>query len=448
MLSRNPKSGLSSGEYAWEVMEQSYRYGEKPLRLVISQDAIRTITSLSLSEPTKFKEYWKVLSTNILQVSWCSELCVLSILYAKKEEPTKERSKIFLVDVFIGRKIIKCYKKIKPASVSLCYGPPKLRTKGVLENQEKNLTLNNIGCSNKTILSTSFKLKKGLRCEKFWRAMEINDNLEIREIFLGVSPSGVRIMDPISQETKKVISNLHLLGIEYSSHIGNNMLKLKYLDDKKGNGKSKHKRRIFYVLPVTAQDILSYHEHCSTLGEETILVMDFPKLKVPTINSSPAVSSGKITPINVTENGKITRSKSVSQNEDKSRKLKRGCSEGSIKRDIKRKESDKEEKGFKLKKESSGRDKEEENRSVLTEKRKNIENEECLLTEKRKNDKREQDRKESLGGLRRVRVEEEKENTQNQTEKRKMITELRADFTLLSAPTTNEPIVQVRVTKV
>jgi len=294
--------------------------------------------------------------------------------------------------------------------------------------------------------------------------MEINDNLEVREIFIGISPSGARIMDPITIEPELVISHLHMLGIEYSSHIGNNMLKLKYLVDKKGNGKAKHKRRIYYVLPVTAQDVLSYYEQCSALGEETYIIKDIPNFRVPTTNSSPAVSTGKITPINVTENGKITRTRSFSQSETKSRKLARGCSESAIKRDIKRKEnensdverssnvkceSDKEEKGVKLKKESSGRGKEEEGRtSVLTEKRKNAENKEGQ-TEKRKiEDKR--DRKESLGGSRRIRVEEEKENFQIQMEKRKMIPELRADFTLLSAPTTitHEPVVQARITKV
>jgi len=267
-------------------------------------------------------------------------------------------------------------------------------------------------------------------------------------------------MDPISLEPEFVISNLHMLGFEYSSHFGSNMLKVKYLIDKV-NGKSKYKRRIFYVLPVTAQDILSYYEHCSTLGEETDIIKDLPKFKVPSANSSPSASSTKISPFNVTDRGKITRSKSFSQQNEGKRKLMRGCSEGTLKRkensDEKASnakiECDKEEKVSKFKKESSRRGKEEENvenRGILMEKRKNMENKEGQ-TEKRKNeDKHVQDRKESLWGSRRVRVEDEKEIMENQPEKRKKLKspELKADFTLISDSTIHEPPVQARVTKV
>jgi len=47
-------NNLLSEETAWEVMEQNQKCGEKPVRLVMSSDSIRTVTSLSLTKPRPF----------------------------------------------------------------------------------------------------------------------------------------------------------------------------------------------------------------------------------------------------------------------------------------------------------------------------------------------------------------------------------------------------------
>jgi len=260
-----------------------------------------------------------VSSPQILRVAWCPDLCVLSVLYFKKEEPTKERTKVFLVDLFIGKKIVKCYKKIKPATVHLSPGRAKPKTKNYSEVRECETTQ----------MSTSFKIKKSLNNERFWRAMEVSEDLQVREIFLGISPVGVRVMEPASLEPDVVIDNLHLVDIAYSLHYGNKMLKIKYLTDK-DNGKSKPKRKLFYVLPVTAQDIRTYHEQCTTLGEEADLINELPNFRVP--NMGPPENSA-------TAEKPRSRSKSLSQKQqqasEKHQELIRGHSAGNIQKSSK-----------------------------------------------------------------------------------------------------------------
>jgi len=117
-------SDVRPGEYSWEVMEHSDNVGEKPIRLVIGPDEIRTITSMLLKKPVEPKEHWKVPSSRIIKVSWCLELCVFSVLYSKLDDP-KEYTKAFFVDGHIGKKIVKRYKKMKPVHVHLSPGRPK-----------------------------------------------------------------------------------------------------------------------------------------------------------------------------------------------------------------------------------------------------------------------------------------------------------------------------------
>jgi hypothetical protein len=273
---RTLKAGLKCGELAWEVMEQSSKYGEKPLRLVISKEAIRTVTSLVLTKAAEaIIEFWKVLSPQILKVSWCPELCVLSILYFQKDEPGVEKTKVFFVDLFIGNKIVRTYKKMKPVSVHLSPGKNKSISKLTLIN-DQNQTDPPIS------LSSSFIIKKGLKNEKFWRAMELAEDLLIREIFFGVSPVGIRILDPDTMEPELVIGILHLVKISYSVYYGSNMLKIRYLEDRSGRiGKQKRKKMLFYVLPVTAKDLMSWYDNCVQLGEID-LISEITKFTIPT----------------------------------------------------------------------------------------------------------------------------------------------------------------------
>jgi len=292
------------------------------LRLVLCTEGIRTVTSLALTEPTELKQFWSVSSPQILRVAWCPDLCVLSVLYFKKEEPTKERTKVFLVDLYIGKKIVKCYKKVKPATVHLSPGRAKPKTKNYSEVRECDTTQ----------MSTSFKIKKSLNHERFWRAMEVADDMQVREIFLGISPVGVRVMEPASLEPEIVIDNLHLVDIAFTSQFGNKLLKIKYLADK-DNGKSKPKRKLFYVLPVTAQDIRNYHEQCTTLGEEADLISELPNFRVPNMGPDPKPENSA-----PPEKPRL-RSKSLSQKQqqpsEKRQELIRGHSEGNIQKSSK-----------------------------------------------------------------------------------------------------------------
>jgi len=185
------------------------------------------------------------------------------------------------------------------------------------------------------IMSTSFKIKKCLSREKFWRAMEVDEALQVREIFLGVSPFGVRMMEPASLEPELVIDNLHLVDIVFSPYYGNKLLKIKYMTD--NNGKAKPKRKLFYVLPVTAQDIRNYHAQCTTLGEEADLISELPKFRRSKKDSAPKSENSSQTP----EDKPRLRSRSLSQKPQKSSRknsqpLVRGLSEGNIHKPSKR----------------------------------------------------------------------------------------------------------------
>jgi hypothetical protein len=98
-------TNLLPGEFAWEVMEQSQLYGEKPVRLVFSGECIRTITSLALTKPKQYKEFWRVPSAQIIKVSWCSELCVLYVVFMAALDSTTQTTKVF----FCGTSCWKTY---------------------------------------------------------------------------------------------------------------------------------------------------------------------------------------------------------------------------------------------------------------------------------------------------------------------------------------------------
>jgi hypothetical protein len=257
-------------------MEQSKRYGEKPVRLVLCKDHIRTLNSLALTKPVEIKEFWRVESVNILKVSFCPELCVVSILYLRKDEDTgKQHTKVFFINEMMGKRLLQSYKKIKPASVQLSPGRPKPKTTKKFDVVKEESDLN---------LSTSFRLKMGLQHEKFWRAMILSDIFMVREIFLGLSPVGIRIIDPASLEPETVIEKIRICKITYGQYSGNTVLKVRFLEDKGSIGKTKVKKSLYHVLPVTGQDILRWYDFCSTLGEEAEaveMISELPSIKPP-----------------------------------------------------------------------------------------------------------------------------------------------------------------------
>jgi hypothetical protein len=249
---------IRPGEYSWEVMEHSINVGEKPIRLVIGPDSIRTVTSLLLKRPTEPKEHWKVSSNRILKVSWCLELCVFSVLYSKPDDP-KEYTKAFFVDKKMGKKIVKRYKKMKPVHVHLSPGNIKKTKKKGYHVEGKP--------QNPITLRSSFTLRMSEPDEKLWRATLFDsDSGEVREIFLGISPSVVRVVEPSTLECEWSVDHLHLHGIKYLTRFpNNNILSLKYYVDNYGKH-PKSLSRHFHVLPLTAKEILHYFEQCNMLS--------------------------------------------------------------------------------------------------------------------------------------------------------------------------------------
>jgi len=266
------RQSLYPGETAWEVMEQSKRYGEKPVRLVLGKEHIRTLNSLALTKPVEIKEFWRAESTNILKVSFCPELCVVSVLFLRKDEETeKQHTKVFFINEIMGKRLIQTYKKVKPASVQLSPGRPKPKTTKKFDVIKEEKVLN---------LSTSFRLKLSLTNEKFWRAMVLSETFMVREIFLGLSPVGIRIIDPATLEPETVIEKIRICKVSYGQYSGNTVLKVRYLEDKVSIGKTKMKKSLYHVLPVTGQDILSWYDFCITVGEE-VEAAEFPSVKLP-----------------------------------------------------------------------------------------------------------------------------------------------------------------------
>jgi len=262
------KPTLFPGETAWEVMEQSQLYGEKPVRLVFSSECIRTVTSQVLSKPAEFKEFWRVPSTQILKVSWCPELCVISVCYWVKidEGNEKQLTKVFFIESILGKRCMQSYKKVKPASVQL--------SPGVRKTAAKKYTVLSNESDAQPPLTTSFRLKQCLNHEKFWRAMFLSENVMVREVFFGVSPTGIRILDPSTLEHEIVFDKLQVYNLKY----GDSALKVKYYLET-GTGATKLKKLRLHVLPVTAQDILRWYDYCSNFGEEADTLAKLPSFK-------------------------------------------------------------------------------------------------------------------------------------------------------------------------
>jgi len=266
-------NGLYPGETSWEVMEQSQLYGEKPVRLVFSADCIRTVTSLALTKPKEFKEFWRVNSSQILKVSWCPDLCVLYVLSVPAHDKTQQVTKVFFAEHIVGKRMMQHYKKVKPATVALS---PARRTKVKHSGSKKFLTINNED-DRSALLSTSFRLRTSLNQEKFWRALVLYDYTVCRELFFGISPSGVRLVIPDTLEPELVISLICVSDIKFYTYLGSPTLALKYYQDTISTTKTKKIR--FHVLPVTGQEMLRWYDYCVNLGDIENDAPNFPCLK-------------------------------------------------------------------------------------------------------------------------------------------------------------------------
>jgi len=261
-------TNLLQGEFAWEVMEQSQLYGEKPVRLVFSSECIRTVTSLALTKPKQYKEFWRVPSAQIIKVSWCPDLCVLYVIHLSTPDSSQQITKVFFAEILVGKRMIQQYKKIKPASVQLS---PGRKTKTV----KKVTTFSDISGNEprNSLLSTSFRLKICLNQEKFWRALVVSDYSVCREIFLGISPTLIRIITPETLDAELVVNFICVSDLKFYTYLGSPTLALKYFQDLSS---TKIKKIRFHVLPVTGQEILRWYEFCTNFGDLNALTNNLP----------------------------------------------------------------------------------------------------------------------------------------------------------------------------
>jgi len=242
---------LYSHEIAWEVMEQSKKYGEKPVRLVFSANCIRTITSETPDKPaSQIMEYWRVKNSEIVRVSWCSELCVLAVKYTSKVDHEKVVSKVFFVDCLKGKRCIEHYKKIKPFSIPATIINP---------NAPKNTYYKNL--SN---LPTCFFLKNSLKYEKFYRT-RVREEAS-KEMFLGISPTTIRLLDPVKLEASVIIEIMSVFELKDVYHLGDTILKIKYYQIE-GTGNTKTKKLVLLAFPITRNNIRKWYDFCVNFGE-------------------------------------------------------------------------------------------------------------------------------------------------------------------------------------
>jgi len=85
-----------------------------------------------------------------------------------------------------------------------------------------------------------------------------------REIFFGISPTGIRIITPESLDVESMISLLYVSELNFYDCMGNPTLYLKYLQDLSTTTLKKQK---FHVLPVTGQEMLRWYEYCNNSGD-------------------------------------------------------------------------------------------------------------------------------------------------------------------------------------
>jgi len=200
---------------------------------------------------------------------------------------------VFFAEHIVGKRMIQHYKKIKQATVMLSPGrKTKTSSKKVLminTNAEERLT--------PSMLSTSFRLKTSLNQEKFWRALVLPDYGVCREIFFGISPTGIRIVTPDSLDPEQVIASICISDIKFNTYLGSPTLLVKYYQDS-GNA-IKIKKLKFHVLPVTAQEMLRWYDNCThAIGEIQDPLISIPILKQNEDPLSDNVQVGHLSIIN------------------------------------------------------------------------------------------------------------------------------------------------------
>jgi len=172
--------------------------------------------------------------------------------------------KYFFIEYLKGKRCFEHYRKIKPTSIPTTIvnaSPPK-------NTYYKNL-LN---------LPTCFFLKNSLKYEKFWRT-KIREESS-KEMFLGVSPTAIRLLDPVTLESSIVIEITSVFEFKNAYHLGDHTLKIKYYQIE-GAGNTKSRKLVLLVFPITRNNIKKWYDICVN-GEAN----DIGKLKKSKSTSS------------------------------------------------------------------------------------------------------------------------------------------------------------------
>jgi len=172
-------------------------------------------------------------------------------------EEEKEVTKVFFVEPFVGKRIVHHYKKIKPATVILSPGRKSKTT--------KKYTSFPVEDTAGPTLTSSFKIVNSLHQEKFWRALLFTEYRVCREVFFGIGPTSIRIINPETNDADLVVTLLCVAELKFYTYLGNPTLLFKYFTDPSNVSKSKKLR--FHVLPVTGQEMIRWYEHCTNLGD-------------------------------------------------------------------------------------------------------------------------------------------------------------------------------------
>jgi len=117
-----------------------------------------------------------------------------------------------------------------------------------------------------------------LNQEKFWRALLYLDYRICREVFFGIGPTCIRIINPLTNDADLVVSLLCVAELKFYTYIGNPTLFFKYFN---GTSNLKTKKLRFHILPVTGQEMLRWYEYCTNLEDnrDSLTLTSLPKLK-------------------------------------------------------------------------------------------------------------------------------------------------------------------------
>eukprot|EP01125_Pyxidicula_operculata_P017007 TRINITY_DN5916_c0_g1_i1.p1 TRINITY_DN5916_c0_g1~~TRINITY_DN5916_c0_g1_i1.p1 ORF type:complete len:459 (-),score=111.94 TRINITY_DN5916_c0_g1_i1:218-1594(-) len=213
-----------------QVSQLSKSRGEVPIYLKLGRTQFATY-----SRSKKPVEYWKVVSSNIIKVSWNEPLAVLSVAYKEeKNGEEKKRAKVFFIPPDEAFKVIRFYQKVKPDQVVFSPGGP---------NSTNSKT------KSRRPPSCYFTRKDGKEGEMFWKLWQFSDTgLSGCEVIFGLHKDGIHAFETKTGNESWKIDKLNLMDIR----IDESYLICIYIGGKKHN---KTKYKFFTAHPATLSDV-------------------------------------------------------------------------------------------------------------------------------------------------------------------------------------------------